>query len=157
MKKTIFISLMCLIITAGSSGQSQTINDELIAVDVTKSYSSKKELVLQDFMDVEYIALETNDDFLNQGVVMDVGKNIILITNIRNDGDIFVYDRSGKALQKINNMGSQFDSQYTRILGITLDEDNNEIFINDSFSKKILVYDLKGKFKRSLLYGKVTK
>ena len=30
-------------------------------------------------MDVEYIALETNDDFINQGIVLDVGKEFILV------------------------------------------------------------------------------
>ena len=48
-------------------------SDSLITVDVTANYP-EKELVLQDFMDVEYIALETTDEFLTQGLVKDVGK-----------------------------------------------------------------------------------
>ena len=58
---------------------------------MTKSYP-KKELILQDFMDVEYIALETNKEFLNQGFVQDIGKKTILVRNRIADGDIFVYD-----------------------------------------------------------------
>ena len=150
MKRTILISVICLIVVmAESNGQGHSIDDELIKVDITKSYSAKKELILQDFMDVEYIVLETNDDFLHQGNVMDVGKKFILVTNFNDDGDIFVYDRSGKALRKINHMGQNYSQQYSQILEITLDEDNQEMFVHDHALKIVLVYDLNGKFKRN--------
>ncbi len=68
---TIFAAIL-LVILVGCEGNKQP-NDDLIIVDVSKSYP-KKELILQDFMDVEYITLETTDDFLTQGVVQDVGK-----------------------------------------------------------------------------------
>ena len=100
-------------------------------------------------MDVEYIALETNETFICQGFVQNIGKNIILVRNYNRDGDIFIFNRKGKALKKINHLG-QGGEEYTFILGITLDEDNNEMFINDNLSRKILVYDLEGNFRRSL-------
>ena len=77
MKILIFLEIIILFVMAGCGGNSST--DGFITVDVTKSYSSKKELVLQDFMDVEYIPLETNDEFVNQGFVQDVGKEFILV------------------------------------------------------------------------------
>jgi hypothetical protein len=146
---SILIIILSLAVTVESRGQRQTGNNGFITVDVRKSYSSKKELVLQDFMDVEYIPLETTDEFVNQGFVQDVGKKIILIRNRINDGNIFIYERNGKVLRKINQKG-QGGEEYTNILGITLDEDNSEMFVNDIFIRKILVYDLDGKFKRSL-------
>jgi hypothetical protein len=97
--------ILSLAVSTESSGQRQTVNNDIIKVDVTKSYSSKKKLILQDFMDVEYIPLETTDEFVNQGVVLDIGKKIILVENKINDGDIFVYDRQGKAIRKINRKG----------------------------------------------------
>lgn len=133
--------------TGCGGGNSST--DDFITVDVNKSYSSKKELILQDFMDVEYIALETNDDFVNQGFVQAVGKEFILVKNYRDDGDIFVYDRTGKAIRKINRKG-QGGEEYISCRSVTLDEENNEMFINDHFAKKIKVYDLEGNFKRSI-------
>jgi hypothetical protein len=142
-------------VMAGCGGGNKQSTDELITVDVTKSYSPKKELILQDFMDVEYITLETNDDFVNQGFVQDIGKEIILVKNRINDGDIFVYDRTGKALQKINHKG-QGGEDYTNILGITLDEENNEMYVHNHYERKIQVYDLYGKFKRSLKYKENT-
>ncbi|MDY6256031.1 MAG: 6-bladed beta-propeller, partial [Bacteroidales bacterium] len=123
--------------------------DGFITVDVTKSsYSPKKELVLQDFMDVEYIPMETNDEFVNQGYVNAIGEKYIIVTNYREDGDIFVYDRNGKAIRKINRKG-QGGEEYISCLKIILDEENEELFINDFLARKIKVYDLEGNFKRS--------
>ena len=119
----------------------------VITVDVTTTYP-KKELVLQDLMDVEYIPLETNDEFITQGSVMAIGEKYILVKNWSHDGNIFVFDRkTGKGIRKINRKG-QGDGEYSFINGIILDEDNNEMFVNCASTKKIYVYDLSGNFKR---------
>lgn len=123
--------------------------DELITIDVTTSYP-EKELILQDFMDVEYIPLETSDEFITQGDVMAIGDKYILVKNWINDGNIFVFDRkTGKGIRKINRMG-QGAEEYAFVNGIVLDENSDEIFVNCSPMKKIFVYDLFGNFKRSL-------
>ena len=149
MKKAIFILAIFILALIGCRGKKQ-LTDELITVDVAKTnYSPKKELILQDFIDVEYIALETNFDFLNQGWVQDIGKKIILVKNVVRDGNIFVYDRQGKAIRKINRKG-QGPEEYTHITNLTLDEYNGEMFVNDHFLQKIIVYDLFGNFKRNI-------
>ena len=154
MKTLIFIETIFLLVMT-SCGSDNTSTDGFITVDVTKSsYSPKKELVLQDFMDVEYIPLETNDEFVNQGYVNAIGEKYIIVTNYREDGDIFVYNRKGKAIRKINRKG-QGGEEYIYCGGVTLDEDNEELFINDSYAKKIKVYDLEGNFKRVLIQKSV--
>ena len=148
MKTLIFIETILLLVMTGC-GSDNASTDGFITVDVTKSsYSPKKELVLQNFMDVEYIPLETNDEFINQGYVQAVGEKYIIVTNYRKDGDIFVYNRNGKAIRKINHKG-QGGKEYISFRTITLDEENNELFVNDHYAKKIVVYDLEGNFKRS--------
>ena len=156
MKKETAIIAIALFTTIGIGGCTQSnTQSELITVDVTASYP-EKELILQNFMDVEYIPLEMNDKFITQGVVMAIGNKHILVKNWVHDGDIFVYDaKTGKALQKINRKG-QGPEEYTFISGIVLDEEKNEIFVNSFSTKKILVYDLLGNFKRSLEYAKGT-
>ena len=155
MKRTYTIFAILLFVMTGCGGNRQSVNetDGFITVDVTKGYP-KKELILQDFMDVEYIALETNDDFLNQGVVMAIGKQFIVVKNNVRDGDIFIYNRNGKALRKVNRMG-QGGEEYLNISSIVLDENNDEMFVSDG--RKILVYDLYGKYKRSFgsSYGSI--
>ena len=49
---------------------------DIVTVDISQNYP-KKELVLQDFMDVEYIPLETNDEFITQGDVYRSGADTI--------------------------------------------------------------------------------
>ena len=149
MKKEISNLAIILFITAGITGCKQSgTNDALITIDVMASYP-EKELILQDFMDVEYIPLETNDEFVTQGVVMAIGNKFIVTKNWSNDGDIFVFDRkTGKALRKLNRMGKG-PEEYAHITDIVLEEEKNEIFINSMTTKKILVYDLFGNFKRS--------
>ena len=148
MKTLIFIEAIFLLVMTGC-GSDNASTDSFITVDVTKSsYSPKKELVLQDFMDVEYIPLETNDEFVNQGYVNAIGEKYIIVTNYREDGDIFVYDRNGKAIRKINRKG-QGGEEYISCLKIILDEENEELFVNDFLARKIKVYDMEGNFKRS--------
>ncbi|RHJ91083.1 6-bladed beta-propeller [Bacteroides sp. AM07-16] len=151
MKKATIILIGILFIITGCRGskQSETQSDNIIIVDVTANYPPK-ELILQDFMDVEYIPLETNDDFITMAYIQAIGKDVIILRNRKktSDGDIFFFDRkNGKALKKINRQG-QGAEEYGFLLRVTLDEDNNEIIVNDRH-RKIFVYDLSGKIKRS--------
>ena len=150
MKKANSILATILVLMTGCGGNKQSTED-FITVDVTASYP-EKELILQDFMDVEYIALETTDEFITQGVVEAVGKEILLVTNRNNDGDIFVFAGNGKALRKINRKG-QGGEEYSHTTGIVLDENNNELFVIDYPARKIPVYDLYGNFKRSFKFA----
>jgi hypothetical protein len=151
--KRVYSTLVIILLVVIVGCKSKQATDDFITIDVTKSFPQKKKLILQDFMDVEYIALETNDEFVNQGFVQDIGKEIILVKNRTDDGNIFVYDRTGKALRKINRLG-RGGEEYTNIYMVILDEDNSEMFVNDYYSRKFFVYDLFGNFKRSLIYTK---
>ena len=92
----VYVILLVLI----GCGGNKLGTDNLITVDVTANYPEKN-LTLQDFMDVEYIPLETTDEFIIKGKVADVGKNILILTNMR-QGEILIFDRStGKGLKKI--------------------------------------------------------
>ena len=106
--------------------------------------------------DVEYIPLETNDEFICQGVVQDIGDEMILVKNNISDGNIFIFDRKGKGVRKINRLG-QTGEEYLFITSVILDEDNGEIFINDLITVgRIQVYDLFGKFKRTIMHKEGT-
>lgn len=151
--KTVNMILFAILLTiiAGCQGGKKQSADNLVTVDVNKSYP-EKELKLQDFMDVEYVPLESTDDFITRGIVKAIGKNVILTTNGGSDGDIFFFDRStGKGIRKINRKG-QSGEEYTQVTEVVLDEDNNEMFINDYPARKIMVYDLYGNFKRGFSF-----
>lgn len=61
----------------GSCNQADK-DSKYITVNVNENYP-EKEIVLQDFMDVEYIPLETTDEFITQGAVLSIGDKYILI------------------------------------------------------------------------------
>ena len=147
MKTAIIISAMILASLIGCEENKQSV-DELITIDVTKSYPKKK-LPLQDIFDIEYIQLDTNHIFTTMGYMQDISENMIIVRNLNrsSDGDIFIFDRKGNGLRKINRQGSGAE-EYRFLLRVTLDEENKELFVVDHWSKKVYVYDLFGAFKR---------
>lgn len=151
MKRIGQISSIILCVLGGCCGDKQSTiqSGDFLTVDVTKTNYPKKELILQDFMDVEYIPLETTDEFVCQGLVKDIGEKFIVVVNRNDDGNIFIFDKKGKAVKKINRKG-QGGEEYTYFLGIVLDEENEELFVNEHLARRIRVYDIDGNFKRSL-------
>ena len=75
--KVNLISVVLLFALAGC-GKDKQSTDELVTINVSKDYP-EKELILQDIMDVEYIALETTDEFITHGNVMDVDEKFIIV------------------------------------------------------------------------------
>ncbi|MGL5545863.1 MAG: 6-bladed beta-propeller, partial [Tannerellaceae bacterium] len=97
----LYIAAVFLLVGCSGNNNYDKSADELITIDVTAEYP-EKELILQDFMDVEYIPLDNSDEYITQGVVKAIGKNHIFVANRNFDGDIFVFDRKGKGVNKIN-------------------------------------------------------
>ena len=122
MRKTNIWFLNLLFFTGiglGSCNQADK-DSKYITVNVNENYP-EKEIVLQDFMDVEYIPLETTDEFITQGAVLSIGDKYILIKNYVNDGNIYVFDRkTGKGIRKINRKG-QGGEEYAFIVSAALD------------------------------------
>ena len=156
MGKINFSLVVFLFAITGCNESKNIIGNDFITVDVMTTDYPMKELILQDFMDVEYIPLETTDDFINEGLVQAVGQNILLVKNGIKDGDISIYSRkTGEAIRKINHKG-QGAEEYVSISKIVLDEDKNEMFIIDNSAKRMLIYDLEGKYKRSFKFPENT-
>lgn len=148
MKKMIFL-VAALLGLASCTGEKKE-KEAFITVDITASYP-EKDLVLQDFMDVEYVPLETSDEFLSQGRISYVGENIIVAANKR-QGDILLFERAtGKGIRKINHKGFG-PEEYIMPYNVILFEDKNEMFVNDGPTSKIQVYDLEGNYKRTIKY-----
>ncbi len=147
MKNAFSILFVLLYIMTGC--ESRQSAERIVAVDVTKNYP-KKELILQDFMDVEYIPLETTDDFITFGNIQVIDKEIIITRNAgRGEGNLFLYNTDGKGLRIINRLG-QGGEEYINMGAIAHDEANGELYVNSSYQGRMLVYDLLGNFKRSL-------
>ena len=123
--------------------------DKLINIDISKEYP-KRDINYEDIADFEYIQLETNSDFLcgGRGGIVAVTDSIIVFSN-RQDGSIYFFDRSGKAIKKINRKG-EGGEEYALLNQLLYDEENRELYVNDMMKKVIFVYDLNGNYKRKL-------
>lgn len=73
------------------------------------------------------------------GYMQDISENMIIVRNLNrsSDGDIFIFDRKGNGLRKINRQGSGAE-EYRFLLRVTLDEENKELFVVDHWSKKYM-------------------
>lgn len=149
------IAVGMFLLTGGMVGcgtSSTQEKEDLIVVDVSKDYP-KKELILQDLFDVEYIPLETTDEFVTLGWLQAIGKDVMIIRNMwAVDGDIFIYDRKGKAIRHINRKG-QGNEEYAATSGVYLDDEKGEIFVGNRADGSVLVYDLYGNFKRRFKFN----
>jgi hypothetical protein len=123
-----------------------------LTVDVTKQYSKSDTICLQKIADVEYIQLETTNDFLCAGVVAYIDDSLIIYRNGK-AGEILIFNRNGKALRKISREG-QSGEEYASLNKIVYDNATGELYVNDMMKKQIIVYDLNGKFKRSFSHCK---
>lgn len=108
----------------------------------------KEERILQDLFEVEYVALETTDSFLTRGFIEAVSQHF-LITYDYNEGCLSLFDRTtGKGIRQIKRQG-QGPEEFTSPSNVIIDEKREELFISDYSIRKILIYDMKGNFKRS--------
>ena len=108
----------------------------------------KEERILQDLFEVKYVALETTDSFLTRGFIEAVSPHL-LITYDYGEGCLSLFDRAtGKGIRQIKRQG-QGPEEYTSPSHVIIDEKREELFVSDYSLRKILVYDLKGNFKRS--------
>jgi hypothetical protein len=120
-----------------------------IHFNLSKLYSSRT-IAIQDFADIEYIALKRTDNNIFEGTIASFSQDKIIGYN-RKGGNIFEFDRTGKIKLIINKQGKG-PGEYLRINGLIYDKKSNEIFVNDMLQKRILVYNYNGKHKRSFYY-----
>lgn len=119
---------------------------DVITVDVTKSYP-EKELILQDLFDIEYLPLETSDEFVTAGDVVYFGEELMWIGNYRT-GDLQLLNRQGNHIRTINRKG-QSGEEYIFYNALTYDPLTKEVYISDSTGKKVIIFDDEGNFRRS--------
>lgn len=146
MKKTMLMA-MVLLACLGALAQNKT-GKNVPEVDVTQAKRFAP-LKVSEKATVEFIPLETNADFLLDrvaGALINVTENYIVTVNIT-EGKLFVFSRQGKALHTFCRKG-QGPEEFVYPIAVRVDEKSKEIFVLDY--KKVQVYSLTGKYKRSL-------
>jgi hypothetical protein len=116
-------------------------------IDKNKSYPIR-EFNLET--EVSYIPLETNKEVLldRSARIFHVSDTKILVAN-KTRGDVFIFGMDGKAVSKFNVMGGL---GIVIITYVVYDESNNEVFILDRTSRKIVVYNDQGIWLRAFRF-----
>jgi hypothetical protein len=139
--------ISCLLLLLMTCKQKPDNEKGLLIVDVIKHYPKKGAIPIQDIAEVEYIPLETNDQFLcNEGAgnFAYIGE-VIIYYNYSGDESILVFDKTGKAIKKINRKG-QSGEEYISLRQVIYDNENEELYLTSG--TEIIVYDLAGNYKR---------
>lgn len=124
----------------------------LVSIDKNVDYEYRKEILLDSIADIEYVKLERTDDIyikdiqqLLNAVYLDE-KNIFVSTG---SNSVLRFNSDGKFLNTIGKKG-QGPSEFASLFSFKINSKNNEVYLFDASSKKLLVFDYDGTFKKSI-------
>ena len=128
------------------------IYSQVIKVDINPSSQPKGSLLLSDLVEqIEYIPLETNDKCVVGKIThFDVSDNYI-VTSVYQTKEVFLFARTGRFITKIGKQG-QGPAEYISPGRVYIDELNKYVYVQDS--KKLLVYNLAGKYIASFSFNR---
>ena len=144
---TIFFLICIAALFCGCA--SQTSGGGLPVIDLTKQYP-KKDIILQDIADIEYISLNGKNHPLMGNLNIGYISNDCYILYDRQNFDVFILEKDGSVRHHFNRRGNG-SNEYRRIAQLTYDPKSREVYILDpSNPDGILVYTEAGAFIRSL-------
>ena len=137
MKRRKFIWAICIIICLCNCSKQQ--DSSVYVVDVSKDYPELK-LNIQDIADVTYLKLETDTGYVTKSRPKCISENFVAV-NGAGQGEILIFDaHTGSAVSHFANQGNG-PHEYLYTNEVHIDEAAREVFIHDSFLRKIFVYD----------------
>lgn len=99
--------------------------------------------------EIQNIPLETmNDCILSSDLAVCSTSEYIFIADIYT-GSFYRFDKRGKFLNRIGRSG-QGPGEYSQALCFSVDDINKQVYLIDSFVKKILVYSYEGKYLQTI-------
>jgi hypothetical protein len=143
----VIILIIALISCCGN--KTAKVKDDIPVINLSQKYPSKT-FSIQELADIKYVPLETTDDVLIDKVakIVYVSDTRIIIVNL-SLGDVFVFDGDGKILSHFNRKGGGSD-EYIYPEQVVYDEKAKEIFVYESYKRKLLVFTETGEIKRTL-------
>lgn len=149
MKKLTFISALIYTLFLFGCKGTGTEQEDFIRIDVSKSYP-EKEFALQDLFDVEYFVLPT--DYVTNASPQYIDDELIIVTDgpSSQTGNIFLIDRKTGECKKVFSHRGQGAGEYVFLRSVIYDKENQELYVNDSMTQCVLVYDMEGNFKRRI-------
>jgi hypothetical protein len=142
-KSIIFSLLIAGCITCSNEKESSW--GTLVSFDVNKKYP-EKDIYVQDVADIEYLLLESSDDYLYTS--FDYISDKYIIARSRDDNSFLFYDKTGKPVCRVAKDG-QGAGEYQIALFSVYSDKQDELFVATYFDG-IKVYSREGTFKRDI-------
>ncbi len=147
MKRFVYGATCLLALLATACGNTDRKSSDLPQIDMDVEYP-EKEICLQDIAEVSYIPLETSDEMLSDGNLVELSENGIVGVDNANDKVLLFYP-DGKIRNLLARKGGG-PQEYVRLEDVTVDWKREEIFITHKRGTRIQVYTLDGVYKRTL-------
>lgn len=151
MKIVDIVYFMFVLFLTGCTFSEET-DDGLIQIDVNQVYQ-EKELNLKNIADVEYVYLESNDDYIFQGGLKYITKTTIAVYD-QATGSFLFFSKNGQPISKFNCKGDG-PKEYVSMREFIYDEKAKELFVLTE--GKIIVYSSLGVYQRSIVIPKDAK
>jgi len=160
--RTIVLLALSLILSMGCSNKNKEIHSEEdsvfsqdstryelkspVVIQLPESHHYKHEFFMSEIVeDINYIPLETTSDCLLKGGQTSLTDKYIFTET---DGKLFMFNRDGKFLRRINTVGQGPGECDLRDFGI--DEQSQLIHLFDNWSLSIKTYDFNGHFQNEI-------
>jgi hypothetical protein len=134
-----------LIAGACNKGENAGREEALVSFDVNKNYPEKN-IYIQDIADIEYLLLESSDDYLFTS--FDYISDKYIIARSKDDDSFLFYDKTGKPVCRVAKYG-QGAGEYQIALFSVYSDEQDELFVATYFDG-IKVYSREGMFKRDI-------
>lgn len=147
MKRIVYSVALALALLSVGCSETGKNSSVLPQIDMNADYP-KKEIILQDIAEISYIPLETTNEILFEGSIVEFSENGIVVEDISNDRMLLFYP-DGKARSLFKRKGES-GQEYTSLHDGVVDWKRKEIFVSHKGGEEIQVYTLEGEHKRTL-------
>lgn len=110
-------------------------------------------LYLSDYADsIVYIPLDTRGEVLMSGQIMPHITDRHILIEDEAVQQVLLFDREGNFIRKIGGRGRS-QEEYGELIGVAIDENAERIFVGDNIRKRLIVYDLEGRYINEIPLG----
>lgn len=128
----------------------QYLSGGVVRVQVDPEKNTLGECTLSHFVEsIEYVPLETNDKCLISNIKdFDISDNYIIVTCVKTRV-AYLFHRDGRFISQVGDVGGGPGEYLGGASSVFIDEKREQVLIVAQYQKKLLVYNLKGKFLRA--------
>jgi len=141
MNKIFLLVVICIFLSC------QDNKIDKIDLDLSKKTNKLKYSEILD--SIRYIQLETQEYCLIGNVNQIIKEDTLLFIMDQKQKSIFIYNESGKFIQKINHIGKG-EGEYISLTSFCIEPRKKKVFIYDEIQKKLLRYNYNGKYEKNL-------